>query len=205
MQVYSIGKGRELDTVERLQRQLVQPYVLVAATSGLRVGEQLQLKWSDVEIEIHRDKQAKPLRLARIHVRAATSKVRRSRIFLCRSAEYFEAWSKLVRHKDGSSLVFSMDGKSAITKRALLYHFKRMIESAGIRDLATRTIVPYSLRHYMITQRIMSGLDFRAIADMCGTSITQIERVYYHLNDTIRLTNAVADYRLDSDGTICVV
>ena len=47
-----------------------------------------------------------------------------------------------------------------------------MVESAGIRDLATRDIVPYNLRHYMITQKIMSGLDFRAIADMCGTSIT---------------------------------
>ena len=110
-----------------------------------------------------------------------------------------------MRHEDESALVFSIDGKSAITKRALLYHFKRMVESAGIRDLATRDIVPYSLRHYMITQRIMSGLDFRAIADMCGTSITQIERTYYHLNDTIRLTNAVADYRVDSDGTIRVV
>ena len=51
----------------------------------------------------------------------------------------------------------------------------------------------------------MSGLDFRAIADMCGTSIMQIERTYYHLNDTIRLTNAVADYRVDSDETIRVV
>ncbi len=58
-----------------------------------------------------------------------------------------------------------------------------MVESAGISDLATRDIVPYSLRHYMITQRIMSGLDFRAIADMCGTSITQIERTHYHLNE----------------------
>ena len=47
-----------------------------------------------------------------------------------------------------------------------------MVESAGIKDLATRDIVPYSLRHYMITQRIMSGLDFHAIADMCDTSIT---------------------------------
>ena len=52
---------------------------------------------------------------------------------------------------------------------------------------------------------MMSGLDFRAIADMYVTSITQIEHVYYHLNYTIRLTNAVADYRVDSDGTMCVV
>ena len=106
------------------------------------MGEQLQLRWSDVEIEAHRDKQAKPLPLTRIHVRAETSKVRRSRIFLCRSAEYFSAWRRLVEHKDESALVFSVDGKSAITKRALLYHFKRMMESAGIRDLATRDIVP---------------------------------------------------------------
>ena len=51
----------------------------------------------------------------------------------------------------------------------------------------------------------MSGSDFRVIADMCGTSITQIELTYYHLNDMIRLTNAVADYRVDSDGTIRVI
>jgi len=46
---------------------------------------------------------------------------------------------------------------------------------------------------------------FWRITHVCDTSITQIEHVYYHLNYTIRLTNVVADYRLDSDGTICVV
>jgi len=58
------------------------------------------------------------------------------------------------------------------------------------------------LRHFMITQRIMSGLSFKQIADMCGTSVAQIERTYYHLNDEIRLTNALADYRRNEDGTI---
>ena len=140
--MYCNGKKGELDTAERLQRQLVQYYVLVAANSGLRVGEQLQLRWSDVGIETHMDKQAKPIPLARIHVRAETSKVRRSRILLCRSAEYFEAWRRLVRHQSSDALVFSVDGTSAITKRALLYHFKRTIESARTRNLATRNIVP---------------------------------------------------------------
>ena len=107
--------------------------------------------------------------------------------------------------KDRSTLVFSINGLEPITKLALLYHFKQMVESAGIRDSATREIVPYNLKHYMTTQRIMSGLEFRAIADMCGTSITQIERTYYHPNDAILLTNAVADYRVDSDGTIQLV
>jgi len=40
---------------------------------------------------------------------------------------------------------------------------------------------------------------------MCGTSVAQIERTYYHLNDEIRLTNAVANYRVGSDGTIRLV
>ena len=54
----------------------------------------------------------------------------------------------------------------------------------------------------MITQRIMSGLTFRQVADMSGTSVAQIEKTYYHLNDEIRITNAVADYRRKEDGII---
>ena len=45
----------------------------------------------------------------------------------------------------------------------------------------------------------------RQIADMYGTSVAQIEKTYYHLNDEIRLTNAVADYRRNEDGTIKVL
>ena len=71
-----------------------------------------------------------------------------------------------------------------------------------IEDREARDLVPYSLRHIMITQRIMSGLNFKQIADMCGTSVMQIERTYYHLNDEIRLTNALADYKRNDDGTI---
>ena len=67
-----------------------------------------------------------------------------------------------------------MDGEKPITKRQLLYHFKKMVEQAGIPDLNERDIVPYSLRHFMITQRIMSGLSYRQVADMCGTIVAQI-------------------------------
>ena len=42
----------------------------------------------------------------------------------------------------------------------------------------------------MINQRIMSRLSFSEIAEMFGTSMAQIKRTYYHLNDAIRLTNA---------------
>lgn len=57
----------------------------------------------------------------------------------------------------------------------------------------------------MIMQRIMSGLTFRQIADMCGTSVAQIKKTYYYLNDEICLTNAIADYRRRDDGIIEVL
>ena len=84
----------------------------------------------------------------------------------------------------------------------MLYHWHKMLELANIADRETRDLVPYSLRHFIIAQRIMSGLTFGQIADMCGISMAQIEKTYYHLNDEIRLPNAVADYRRNEDDTI---
>ena len=57
----------------------------------------------------------------------------------------------------------------------------------------------------VITQRITSGLGFKQIADMCGTSVAQIEKTYHHLNDELRITNAVADYRRRENGNIEVL
>ena len=92
-----------------------------------------------------------------------------------------------------------------LSQRALLYHFNKIIDLCEFDSRESRDLVPYSLRHFMITQRIMSGLNFRQIAEMCGTSATQIERTYYHLNDEIRLTNALADYIKNENGTITVI
>ena len=89
--------------------------------------------------------------------------------------------------------------------RTLSKCFKIMLETAEIEDVVDRGIVLYSLRHFMITQRMMAGLGYRAIADMRGTSVTMIEKTYWHLNDEIRLTSALADYRRCEDGTIEVI
>ena len=198
------AKHNKLDDAELRVRKIVQHYVLVAANSGLRVGEQRQLRWSDVQLERHSANSTEQT-LARIHVRAETSKVRTSRTFLCRNGQYFERLREIAKPKSEDELVFTIDGENQITQRTMLYHWHKMIELADIADRETRDLVPYSLRHFMITQRIMSGLSFRHIGDMCGTSVAQIEKTYYHLNDEIRLTNAVADYKRREDGTIEVL
>lgn len=140
--------------------------------------------------------------LGRIHVREETSKVQKDRSFYCRGGEYFERLGEIAKRTDEEALVFSIDGETMLSKRTTLYHFHKLVELAGIRDAKERGLVPYSVRHFMITQCVVSGLSFVQIADMCGTSVGQIERTYYHLNDEIRLTNALADYKRNSDGTI---
>ena len=57
----------------------------------------------------------------------------------------------------------------------------------------------------MVMQRIMADLSYSQVADMCGTSIMMIEKTYWHLNDEIRLTSALADYRRRNDETIEVI
>jgi len=47
------AKQNKLDVLELRTRKIVQHYVLIAANSGLRVGEQRQLRWSDVQVEAH--------------------------------------------------------------------------------------------------------------------------------------------------------
>ena len=49
-----------------------------------------------------------------------------------------------------------------------------------------RPLVPYSLRHWFITDRAAAGVSWPLIAQVSGTSVGQIERVYFHLRDDVR-------------------
>ena len=61
------AKQNKLDALELRVRKIVQHYVLVAANSGLRVGEQRQLRWSDVQVEQHTSEVVKSKSWLRIH------------------------------------------------------------------------------------------------------------------------------------------
>ena len=53
MRTYT-AKHDKPDDAELRVRKIVQHYVLIAANSGLRVSEQRQLRWSDVQVERHK-------------------------------------------------------------------------------------------------------------------------------------------------------
>ncbi len=186
-------------------RKLVQHYILIASNSGLRVGEQIQLRWNDVKIEEHSRKNGEVVKLARINVRAETSKVRKSRTLLCRNGQYFERLRKILGDREDEDLIFSEDGEKRMWAEMIGKEFKKLLAMADIKNYEERGIVLYSLRHFMITQRIMAGLSLKQVADMCGTSVAMIEQTYWHLNDEMRKTAAMADFRLRKDGTVEII
>jgi integrase len=201
MRDYTARAKHKLDDDTYRLRMLVRLWILVAANSGLRSGEQRQLQWSAVDIETH-EIGGKGQVLARIRVRPETSKVRESRTLICRGGTYFERLRKIQKPTSKYDLIFSLDGKTEFSKRTLTAHFHKIVAGAGITDAKMRGIVPYSLRHFMVTQRVMSGLSYSDVAEMCGTSSTEVENTYNHLNDAKRLTNAVATYTRTADGLI---
>ena len=201
MRDYTARKKHKLDDETFRLRMLVRLWILVAANSGLRSGEQRQLCWRDVDIEKY-EISGKSHSLARIRIRPEITKVRLSRMFLCRGGNYFESWKKIQPPKSNDDLIFSLDGETEFPNRTLTAHFHKIVAGAGIADAKARGIVPYSLRHFMISQRVQSGLSFSDVADMCGTSSTQVENTYNHLSDERRLTNAVATYKRTADGLI---
>ena len=67
-------------------------------------------------------------------------------------------------HKDNKkatpfakTLVFSTDGLSALTPRVILYHFDEALTECEVENRDTRDLVPYSFRHYFITDMINKG------------------------------------------------
>lgn len=198
---------RDLSEQGNVSKALTGYYLGVSLISGLRRGEQLQLRWTDVEDIEHRLARKNTYDLIKITVRGSTSKVRKTRKFVVKDEErYISNLQKMIiklKYKDikereardvlKEKLMFSLDGETQLTARAIGYHFDRLIELAEI-DVGERDLVPYSFRHYFITKRVNSNLPVAAVAEMCGTSITQIEKTYYHTTEAKMVSNAIADY-----------
>ena len=185
-------------------------YLLISIITGLRRGEQLQLRWCDIEwMEKNVKGQAEDetFSLVKISVRAETTKVRKTRHFAVKDWEYFDELFKVlqpiyVKANKGKrdvlpfsqTLIFSTNGTSPITARAIQYNFDKILELAEIKDTGTRDLVPYSFRHFFITDRINRGETPTQVAETCGTSTAQIEKTYYHTTERKLIENAMPDF-----------
>jgi integrase len=145
--------------------------------------------------------------LIKITVRGSTSKVRKTRIFVAKDWEYFDNLFKFQHpryvksHKGskgstpfGKTLIFSLDGKTPLTPRVILYHFDEILKRCEIDGGGERDLVPYSFRHYFITDMINRNASPTQVAETCGTSTAQIERTYYHTTERKMIENALPQF-----------
>jgi integrase len=205
---------KDLSEPNNLVKAVCGYYLGFSLITGLRRGEQLQLKWRDIEemeTEVARNN---PFELIKVTVRGETSKVRKTRKFVVKDSLYLKGLIKLTRqrhtdkvlehnlmHLVKDEVMFSTNGMTAVTTRAIGVHFDKLIALAKIPNSDKRGLVPYSLRHYFITQRVNSNLPPAIVAEMCGTSITQIEKTYYHTTEEKMVSNALAGYYV-KDGML---
>jgi integrase len=210
-----ITKAEIADTSE-LSRVVIAYYFLISIITGLRKGEQLQLCWNDISwMEKNVQGQAGNLHsLVKIRVRAETTKVRKTRVFVVKDAEYFDALFSLLKplydkankgkvgaKHFGNSLVFSIDGETQLTARALGFHFDKVLDLAKIPNRSNRDLVPYSFRHYFVTDMVNKGANPTQVAETCGTSTHQIEQTYYHTTEAKMITNALPQFEY-KDGLL---
>ena len=188
---------KDLTDLENKARVLSGHYLLISSICGLRPGEHKQLKWKDITFQ-NQTINKEEIDFVKINVRKETSKVRKSRVVKIRDMEYFHNLFNLTtpthsKQPYGDNFIFSFNGINVVSQRAVTHHFKKILEAAEI-DVGKRKLVPYSFRHYFITNRIKAGLSYKAVADMCGTSRAQIEKTYYHIDEDILTTQAMAGY-----------
>ena len=207
---YIAEAQQDINEKGNLVKAIAGYYFVISLMFGLRRGEQLQLKWHDYEEFEH--KVAKTdYNLVKLTIRAEISKVNRTRRVVEKDIGYFDDLFKLQypritalqkeKEKDeqitfSNALVFSVNGVTHITHRAIAYHFDKIMKLSKIENIEKRNIVPYSFRHYYITQKVNSGLPPTSVAEIAGTSSREIENTYYHTTDAKLIANAFAGYTI---------
>ena len=161
----------------------------------------------DDEIAEEGEDESETYSLVKITVRGKTSKVGKTRNFVVKDWEYFDELFKFLHPRYikankgeknatpfGKTLIFSLDGKSPLTPRVILYHFDEILTRCEINGGEERDLVPYSFRHYFITDMINRGASPTQVAETCGTSTAQIEKTYYHTTERKMIENALPQF-----------
>ncbi|CAN1521967.1 XerC Integrase [Burkholderiaceae bacterium] len=210
LEAYIASAKAAINEKGNITKAVTAYYLLISILTGLRRGEQLQLRWCDIEWmqkNVKGKAEDETYSLVKITVRAETTKVRKTRRFVVKDWEYFDELFKLLQpryikatkgKKDfvpfAQTLIFSTNGTSSITARAIQYNFDKIVEMAEIKETDTRDLVPYSFRHYFITDRINRGATPTQVAETCGTSTAQIEKTYYHTTERKMIENAMPEF-----------
>ncbi len=143
----------------------LQPMVLVAINTGLRRGELLQLKWSDVDFD-HRV----------LTVRAETAKSSKTRRIPLNGEviKVLETWKQTNYVEKG--LVFSAADGGVM--KSVNSSWTSLIKKAKITDFRF-----HDLRHDFASQLVMKGVDLNMVRELLGHTDFMTTLRYAHVSD----------------------
>ena len=198
-----VAKKNCSDDDERFERLMIRDYVLISSNTYLRVGEARQLTWGDIDgYEIHTDENERDIQLISFTVRAETSKVRTARKMIARGAEYFIRLKKRTEFTEPTHLLFSLNGVVPLDARKWQKHWVNLMNEIGIHNHKERKLTWYSLRHFGITMRVMSGVNLIDLSKLAGTSVSHIENTYLKYSEVQSRTAALKNFKINTDGTL---
>ncbi|SON49366.1 site-specific integrase [Vibrio tapetis] len=139
-----------------------EPLILTAINTGLRRGELLSLKWSDVSLD-HRY----------LTVKAENAKSKKSRTIPLNHSLFtaLQLW-----HKQNTKAVYVFSPYSDKPITDIKKPWMRLLEQAEITDFRF-----HDLRHHFASKLVMAGVDLNTVRELLGHSDLKMTLRYAHL------------------------
>ncbi len=179
-------EGKRLHSLHRLQREMLRAFVLMAASTGMRVGELKQVRWRDLDKGVGANNEEVLI----VRIRPETSKVRRGRSAVSHNGHILgvlEEWKAVSQRTEKDDLVFYSAGRDleigTVDLSTSFKNFLKTLSIEGGRDgmllsAAQKPRTLYSLRHFYAISRLRQGVDVFRLAENMGTGVTQIRNHY---------------------------
>lgn len=171
VKVLARSEQKKLMTVLHQEMDIFKMAVLLCLCTGLRLGEVCALKWCDVDFEnkilmINRTVQRLPVEDAKTKT-VLMETVPKSE-YSKREIPFSDTISEiLIKFWNDKAYVFG--GDKPLEPRTLQYHFKKILEEAGLEDKNF-----HILRHTFSTNCIEGGTDIKSLSEILGHADVKI-------------------------------
>jgi integrase len=168
---------------ESFYRKSIRDFILLMSNYGFRTGELMLVKYKDIEF--------KSGKRADVHIPAANTKVRKSRItgglrgdVFKRKMDYSEPFNN-----SNDYLFTGYKTEKNISRYVVYDYFNKLtleVKEKYPEYDTSKTL--YSLRHFFITWHLTIGkMNVYDLARVAGTSLKQIQDHYDHVSQTHRI------------------
>ncbi|HEY1843000.1 MAG TPA: tyrosine-type recombinase/integrase [Mycobacterium sp.] len=186
-----LGRDAVVKLLEAAKGSRYHPALVLIASTGLRRGEALALKWDKVDLDGGVLRVASTLARVDGKLAASEPKTARSRrlVPLSKPVVAILREHRLRQKQDRlragnqwheSGLVFTTESGGPVDPRNLLRVIESAAKAAGVKD-----VVVHTLRHSAATAWLEGGVHIKAVADLLGhSSIAITGDIYGHAEDS---------------------